>query len=203
MRQLTFVVVGDGPTGVEMAGAIAELAHHVLAKDFRSINPRSARIILVEAGARLLNAFPENLSDKAQKSLEKLGFEVMLVTIVQVITEAGVQLEVMFIPSACTVWGAGVAVKGVGCWLGVDTARSGSVAVGADLSVPEHPEVSVIGDAAQVAWQDGADVPGIAPAAKQGVKYVAKRIVAALKGQLAPAPFVYKHAGHWAQFSSD
>lgn len=197
-RQLTFVVVGGGPTGVEMAGAIAELAHHALAKDFRHINSRSARIILVEAGARLLSAFPENLSGKAQKSLEKLGVEVMLGTMVQDITDKGVELDGAFIPSACKVWGAGVAVKDVGRWLGVETDRSGRVAVADDLSVPEHPEVSVIGDAAKVVWKDGADVPGIAPAAKQGGKYVAKRIVAALRGKPAPAPFAYKHAGNLA-----
>lgn len=197
-RQLTFVVVGGGPTGVEMAGAIAELAHHALAKDFRHINSRSARIILVEAGARVLSAFPEKLSVKAQKSLEKLGVEVMLGTMVQDITADGVQLDGAFIPSACKVWGAGVAVKDVGRWLGVETDRSGRVAVAADLSVPGHPEVSVIGDAAKVAWRDDADVPGIAPAAKQGGKYVAKRILAALQGKPAPAPFAYKHAGNLA-----
>lgn len=197
-RQLTFVVVGGGPTGVEMAGAIAELAHHALAKDFRHINSRSARIILVEAGARLLSAFPENLSDKAQKSLETLGVEVMLGTMVRDITEKGVQLDDAIIPSACKVWGAGVAVKDVGRWLRVETDRSGRVPVAGDLSVPEHPEVFVIGDAAKVAWKDGADVPGIAPAAKQGGKYVAKRIVAALRGAPAPAPFAYKHAGNLA-----
>ncbi len=197
-RQLTFVVVGGGPTGVEMAGAIAELAHHALAKDFRHINSRSARIILIEAGQRLLNAFPEKLSDKAQKSLEKLGVEVMLGTMVQDITEEGVALDGAFIPSACKVWGAGVAVKNVGRWLGVEADRSGRIIVAEDLSVPEHPEVSVIGDAAKIAWKDGADVPGIAPAAKQGGKYVAKRIMAHLSGKPAPAPFVYKHAGNLA-----
>ncbi len=197
-RQMTFVVVGGGPTGVEMAGAIAELAHHALAKDFRRINSRSARIILVEAGPRLLSAFPETLSDKAQKSLEKLGVEVMVGTMVQDIDAQGVQLENTFIPSACKVWGAGVAVKDVGRWLDVETDRSGRVAVADDLSVPAHPEVSVIGDAAKVAWKENADVPGIAPAAKQGGKYVAKRIIAALQGRPAPAPFAYKHAGNLA-----
>jgi NADH dehydrogenase len=197
-RQLTFVVVGAGPTGVEMAGAIAELAHHALAKDFRNINSRSARIILIEAGPRVLSAFPENLSAKAQKSLEKLGVEVMLDTLVRDITEEGVQLDGSFIPSACKVWGAGVAVKDVGRWLEAETDRSGRVIVGPNLSVPAHPEVSVIGDAAAVAWKEGVDVPGIAPAAKQGGKYVAKRIRNELRGKPAPKPFAYKHAGNLA-----
>ena len=197
-RQMTFVVVGGGPTGVEMAGAIAELAHHALARDFRHINSRSARIILVEAGSRVLSAFPEKLSNKAKASLEKLGVEVMLDTMVQDITADGVQLDGAFIPSACKVWGAGVVVKNVGRWLGVDTDRSGRIAVNDDLSVPDQPEVFVIGDAAKVAWQEGTDVPGIAPAAKQGGKYVAKRILAALQGKPAPAPFAYKHAGNLA-----
>ncbi|WGI20902.1 NAD(P)/FAD-dependent oxidoreductase [Amylibacter sp. IMCC11727] len=197
-RQMTFVVVGGGPTGVEMAGAIAELAHHALARDFRHINSRSARIILIEAGPRLLSAFPEKLSNKAKASLEKLGVEVMLDTMVQDITADGVQLDGAFIPSACKVWGAGVAVKNVGRWLNVDTDRSGRIAVGGDMSVPGLPEVFVIGDAAKVAWKEDADVPGIAPAAKQGGKYVAKRIVAALRGKPAPKPFAYKHAGNLA-----
>lgn len=190
-----------------MAGAIAELAHHALARDFRHINSRSARIILIEAGPRLLSAFPEKLSNKAKASLEKLGVEVMLDTMVQDITADGVQLDGAFIPSACKVWGAGVAVKNVGRWLNVDTDRSGRIAVGGDMSVPGLPEVFVIGDAAKVAWKEDADVPGIAPAAKQGGKYVAKRIVAALRGKPAPKPFAYKHAGNfgddWTKFSGN
>ncbi|WP_147107295.1 NAD(P)/FAD-dependent oxidoreductase [Tateyamaria sp. syn59] len=197
-RQLTFVVVGGGPTGVEMAGAIAELANHALAADFHRINSRDARVILIEASDRLLRAFPEALSAKAQTSLEKLGVEVMVNTRVQDITEEGVHLPDTFIPSATKVWGAGVAVKNVGRWLDATTDRTGRVPVNPDLSVPGSPNIYVIGDAAQVAWQDGLDVPGIAPAAKQGGKYVGKRIAALTAGKTHDAPFRYRHAGNLA-----
>ncbi|WP_299745808.1 NAD(P)/FAD-dependent oxidoreductase [uncultured Tateyamaria sp.] len=197
-RQLTFVVVGGGPTGVEMAGAIAELANHALAADFHRINSRDARIILIEAGPRVLGTFPENLSNKAHTSLEKLGVEVMVNTRVEDITEAGVQLSDIFIPSACKVWGAGVAVKNMGRWLDAPTDRTGRVAVTDTLCLPDHPNVYVIGDAAQVPWKDGLDVPGIAPAAKQGGKYVGKRIAALAKGQPHDRPFRYRHAGNLA-----
>ncbi|WP_299152286.1 NAD(P)/FAD-dependent oxidoreductase [uncultured Tateyamaria sp.] len=197
-RQLTFIVVGGGPTGVEMAGAIAELANHALASDFHRINSRDARVILVEAGDRLLRAFPPRLSDRARQSLEKLGVEVMLNTQVEDITEKGVQLPGTFIPSACKIWGAGVAVKNVGRWLNADTDRTGRVPVGPDLSMPDHPDVFVIGDAAQVPWKDGLDVPGIAPAAKQGGKYVGKLISQRVQGKSDLAPFRYAHAGNLA-----
>ncbi|WP_415922026.1 NAD(P)/FAD-dependent oxidoreductase [Tateyamaria sp. SN6-1] len=198
-RQMTFVVVGGGPTGVEMAGAIAELAHHTLARDFRRINARDARIILVEAGDRLLNAFPPALSDKARVSLEKLGVDVRLNTMVEDIDAHGVRLADGILPSACVVWGAGVAVPDVGRWLGADTDRAGRIVVNPDLSVPDAPEVFVIGDAAKIPWKDGQDVPGIAPAAKQGGAYVARRITRALKGDTqAGKPFTYWHAGNLA-----
>ncbi|MBY5934775.1 NAD(P)/FAD-dependent oxidoreductase [Tateyamaria omphalii] len=197
-RQLTFVVVGGGPTGVEMAGAIAELANQALAADFHRINSRDARVILIEASDRLLRAFPENLSAKALQSLAKLGVEVMLDTMVEDITEQGVQLPNQFIPSACKVWGAGVAVKNVGRWLDATTDRTGRVPVNPDLSLPGTPNIYVIGDAAQVSWKDGLDVPGIAPAAKQGGKYVGKRIAALVTGTADDAPFRYRHAGNLA-----
>lgn len=197
-RQLTFVVVGGGPTGVEMAGAIAELANHALAADFHRINSRDARVILIEAGDRLLKAFPEKLSTKAQKSLETLGVEVMVDTRVEDITEEGVHLSDQFIPSACKVWGAGVAVKNVGRWLDATTDRTGRVQVNPDLSLPDAPNIYVIGDAAQVPWKDGLDVPGIAPAAKQGGKYVGKRIAALTAGRNPTKPFRYRHAGNLA-----
>ncbi|WP_299044190.1 NAD(P)/FAD-dependent oxidoreductase [uncultured Tateyamaria sp.] len=197
-RQLTFVVVGGGPTGVEMAGAIAELANHALAADFHRINSRDARVILIEAGDRLLKAFPEKLSTKAQKSLEKLGVEVMVDTRVEDICEDGVQLPDQFIPCATKVWGAGVAVKNVGRWLDAATDRTGRVPVNPDLSLPDAPNVYVIGDAAQVPWKDGLDVPGIAPAAKQGGKFVGKRIAALTAGRKHTKPFRYRHAGNLA-----
>ncbi|MEM8655732.1 MAG: NAD(P)/FAD-dependent oxidoreductase [Pseudomonadota bacterium] len=197
-RQLTFVVVGGGPTGVEMAGAIAELANHALAADFHRINSRDARVILIEAGDRLLKAFPETLSTKAQRSLEKLGVEVMVDTRVEDITEEGVKLPDQFIPSATKIWGAGVAVKNVSRWLDAATDRTGRVPVNPDLSLPDAPNVYVIGDAAQVPWKDGLDVPGIAPAAKQGGKYVGKRIKALTAGKAHTRPFRYRHAGNLA-----
>ena len=197
-RQLTFIVVGGGPTGVEMAGAIAELANHALASDFHRINSRDARVILVEAGDRLLKAFPPKLSERAQKSLEKLGVEIMLDTRVEDITEEGVQLPGTFIPSACKIWGAGVAVKNVGRWLKAETDRTGRVPVAPDLSMPDHPEVFVIGDAAHAPGKDGLDVPGIAPAAKQGGKYVGKLISRRVQGKSDLAPFRYAHAGNLA-----
>ncbi|MEL6464350.1 MAG: NAD(P)/FAD-dependent oxidoreductase [Pseudomonadota bacterium] len=197
-RQLTFIVVGGGPTGVEMAGAIAELANHALAADFHRINSRDARVILIEAGDRLLKAFPESLSTKAQKSLEKLGVEVLVDTRVEDITEEGVKLPDQFIPSATKVWGAGVAVKNVGRWLDAATDRTGRVPVNPDLSLPDAPNVYVIGDAAQVPWKDGLDVPGIAPAAKQGGKYVGKRIATLTAGKHHAKPFRYRHAGNLA-----
>lgn len=197
-RQLNFVIVGGGPTGVEMAGAIAEMANWALAKDFRSINPRDARILLVEGTDRLLGAFPEELSGYAQSVLEKLGVEVVLNTHVTDCTQDGAQVGKTFVPAATIIWAAGVTVPDVGAWLGIETDRTGHIPVLPDLSVEGHPEVFVIGDAAQVPWRDGLSVPGIAPAAKQGGRYVAGVIRARVAGQPAPAPFTYRHAGNLA-----
>ncbi len=197
-RQLTFVVVGGGPTGVEMAGAIAELARYALAADFRRINPQQARVVLVEAGDRLLKAFPEDLSAYAKEALEKLGVEVKLNSFVKVEGERGAAIGDDLIPSATVIWGAGVAVPHVKDWLGVETDRTGRVPVAPDLSVPGHPEVFVIGDAAKAEWKDGAPVPGIAPAAKQQGRYVANVLRAAVKGRRKPGPFKYRHNGNLA-----
>ncbi len=197
-RQLTFVIIGGGPTGVEMAGAIAELARYTLASDFRNINPRSARIILVEAGERLLRAFPERLSDYAKRRLEKLGVEVLLNHRVEVRGEEGAFIGDMLIPSASMIWAAGVTVPHLMEWLPVETDRTGRVRVAPDLSVPQHPNIFVIGDAALVPWRDGLPVPGIAPAAKQGGRYAADVILAALNGKKKPAPFRYRHQGNLA-----
>jgi len=196
--QLTFVVVGGGPTGVEMAGAIAELARYALAADFRRINPQQARVVLVEAGDRLLKAFPEDLSAYAKEALEKLGVEVKLNSFVKVEGERGAAIGDDLIPSATVIWGAGVAVPHVKDWLGVETDRTGRVPVAPDLSVPGHPEVFVIGDAAKAEWKDGAPVPGIAPAAKQQGRYVANVLRAAVKGRRKPGPFKYRHNGNLA-----
>ncbi len=197
-RQLTFVIIGGGPTGVEMAGAIAELARYTLASDFRNINPRSARIILVEAGDRLLRAFPESLSDYAKRRLEKLGVEVLLNHRVEVRGKEGAFIGDMLIPSASMIWAAGVTVPHLKDWLAAEMDRTGRVVVAPDLSLHQHPNIFVIGDAASVPWRGGLMVPGIAPAAKQGGRYAADAILASVKGKKKPAPFRYRHRGNLA-----
>jgi NADH dehydrogenase len=197
-RQLTFVVVGGGPTGVEMAGAIAELARFTLARDFRNIDPGSARVILVEAADRLLRAFSPDLSVYAKRELERLGVEVLLDQMVEVRGDEGALIGGRLVPSATVIWAAGVAVPLLKDILPVETDRTGRIAVGPDLSVPGHPEVFVVGDAAAVPWQDGRTVPGVAPAAKQGGRYVADVIIAAALGKAKPAPFRYRHQGDLA-----
>jgi NADH dehydrogenase len=197
-RQLTFVIIGGGPTGVEMAGAIAELARYTLASDFRNINPGSARVILVEAGDRLLRAFPETLSAYAKRTLEKLGVEVLLNRRVEVRGEEGAFIGDMLIPSASMIWAAGVAVPHLKDWLPAETDRTGRVAVAPDLSLASHPNIFVVGDAASAPWRDGLSVPGIAPAAKQGGCYAADVILAAVKRRKKPAPFRYRHQGNLA-----
>ena len=197
-RQLTFVIVGGGPTGVEMAGAIAELARFTLARDFRNIDPGSARVILVEAGDRLLRAFPEKLSAYAKGELERLGVEVLLNQKVEVRSDEGAFVGDMLIASATVIWAAGVAVPNLRNWLPVEADRTGRIAVGPDLSLPGHPEVFVVGDAAAVAWKDSLTVPGLAPAAKQGGRYVADVIMATALGGNKPPPFRYRHQGNLA-----
>lgn len=197
-RNLNFVIVGGGPTGVEMAGAIAELAHKALAADFRNINPKGARIILIEAGDRLLSAFPERLSAYAKRTLEKLGVEVMIGQPVQDVSDAGVIVDGEPLPSATVIWAAGVAASPVARWLGVDTDPSGRVAVGEDLGVAGLDSVFVIGDAALVNAWHGRPVPGIAPAAKQAGRHVARTIAARIGVGRDPGPFRYRHMGNLA-----
>ncbi len=197
-RYLRFVIVGGGPTGVELAGAIAELAHHTLAKDFRRIDPRSARIVLIEAGPRILPVFHESLSRYAQRSLERLGVEVRVNSQVTHCDAAGVVASDERLPAATVIWAAGVAASPAGHWLGAETDRAGRVIVDPDLSVPGHPAIFVIGDAASLRDSRGEQVPGIAPAAKQQGRYVAQVIAARIRCKPAPAPFRYRHAGHLA-----
>jgi NADH dehydrogenase len=197
-RFLQFVIVGAGPTGVELAGTIAELAHHTLARDFRSIDPRSAKITLVEAGAHVLPVFHESLRAYARRALERLGVEVRLGEAVTACDERGVLVGKERIEAATVVWAAGVAASPVGAWLKVATGRDGKVAVAPDLSVPNTPNVFVIGDAARVVGADGHPVPGIAPAAKQQGRYVAAVIARRIAGRSPPPPFRYRHAGHLA-----
>ncbi|HEX7238363.1 MAG TPA: NAD(P)/FAD-dependent oxidoreductase [Gammaproteobacteria bacterium] len=195
-RLLRFVIVGAGPTGVELAGTIAELARFTLAKDFRRIDPRSAKIVLVEAGPRVLAAFKEPQSEYALRSLVKLGVEVRLNAAVTACDEHGVSLGAQRLDSATVIWAAGVAASPVGHWLGAPTDRAGRVLVQPDLSAGDN--VFVIGDAASVTLPDGRRVPGVAPAAKQQGRYVARVIAARIAGRTAPPPFVYRDAGNLA-----
>ncbi|WP_114943080.1 NAD(P)/FAD-dependent oxidoreductase [Microvirga calopogonii] len=197
-RLLTFVVVGGGPTGVEMAGAIAEVAHHALPSEFRRIDPHSARVILIEAGPRLLPAFPEDLAAYAQKSLERMGVEVRTHARVTDCTESGVDLEETRIAAGTVIWAAGVVASPAAEWLGAEHDRAGRVKVEADLRVPGRPEIFVIGDTASAVASDGKAVPGIAPAAKQMGRYVANVIAAKAGNRTAPGPFQYRHQGDLA-----
>jgi NADH dehydrogenase len=177
-----------------MAGAIAELAKRALASDFRSIDPRSARIILVEAASRVLTPFDEKLSEAARRSLKQLGVEVRLGAAVTDCSEDGVRLGDVFIPTRTIVWAAGVMASPAGRWLGAETDSAGRVKVRADLSVPGHPDVFVIGDTAAVAGADGAMLPGVAPVAKQQGQYVARALIARREGRTVPA-FRYRDYG--------
>src|SRR5215470_14993626 len=196
-RLLNFVVVGGGPTGVEMAGAIAELAKRALALDFRSIDPRQARIILLEAGPRLLPSFDASLSDKARRSLEQLGVEVRLGAGVTDCDSASVAIGSERIETRTIVWAAGVKAPPAAEWLAVACDRAGRVQVNADLSVPAHPNIFVIGDAAAVAGPDGNLLPGVAPVAKQQGRYIADLLIARAQGKAVP-PFRYRDFGSLA-----
>ncbi|HUI96938.1 MAG TPA: NAD(P)/FAD-dependent oxidoreductase, partial [Xanthobacteraceae bacterium] len=197
-RLLTFVIVGAGATGVEMAGAIAEVARQTLAKDFRHIDPRTARIVLIEAGPRIMPTFPENLSDYVQTSLVRKGVELMTGTRVTQCDARGVDIEHGRIDAATIIWAAGVIASPAASWLGAAHDRAGRVEVGPDLSVPGHADIFVIGDAAAIAGPDGRPVPGIAPAAKQMGRHVGRLIAARLAGRPAPPPFRYRHEGDLA-----
>ncbi len=197
-RLLRFVIVGGGPTGVELAGTIAELAHHTLAADFRHIDPRSATITLVEAGPRLLPYLHESLSDYARQSLEKLGVEVRLGTPVTHCDAEGVTIGGEDIAVATVIWAAGVAASPVGQWLNEETDKAGRVVVRPDLSITKDPRIFVIGDAALITNEEGKPVPGIAPAAKQQGRFVADLIAKRIAGKAASEAFHYRHTGHLA-----
>ncbi|MDE2373171.1 MAG: NAD(P)/FAD-dependent oxidoreductase [Hyphomicrobiales bacterium] len=200
-RLLTFVVVGGGATGVEMAGAIAEVARRTLRHDFRRIDPRTSRTILLEAGPRLLPSFPKHLSDYAMRSLQKMGVEVELNRTVTGCDAHGVSLGGdggNRIEAATVVWAAGVVASAAALWIGAEHDRAGRVKVNADLTVSGRPEIFAVGDTASVLDRDGRPVPGIAPAAKQMGSYAGKAIAARVLGQPAPAPFAYRHLGELA-----
>ena len=196
-RLLTFVIIGGGPTGVELAGALAELARAALARDFRHIDPSTARIVLIEGGPRLLPSFPPGLSEKAAQALARLGVEVRLDAMVTSCDRDGVVVGNTRIDGRTLIWAAGVAASPAAIWLGIEPGRGGRAPVGTDLTVPGHPEIFVIGDTAQVAGPGG-PLPGVAPAAKQQGAYVARAIAARLAGKPPPGPFRYRDFGNLA-----
>jgi len=197
-RLLTFVIVGGGATGVEMAGAIAEVARRTLRHDFREIDPRRSRIVLIEAGPRLLPAFAPALSDYAARSLRSMGVEVELGRMVTGCDARGVTLKDGRIDAATVIWAAGVVASPAANWIDAEHDRAGRIRVNPDLSVPGRPEIFVVGDTASVIGRDGRPVPGIAPAAKQMGSYVAKVIAARVQGAEPPGPFHYHHVGDLA-----
>jgi NADH dehydrogenase len=197
-KLLTFVIVGGGPTGVEMAGAIAEVARRTLRDDFRRIDPATSRIILIEAGPRILPAFPENLSNYAQRTLEEMGVEVKLKTAVTGCDSGGVSFAKGRIDSATVIWAAGVAASPAAQWIDADHDRAGRIKVAADLSIPGRPDIFVAGDLASAQDKAGKPLPGVAPVAKQMGRYVGKLIASRVAGVAAVEPFVYRHYGDLA-----
>ncbi len=194
---LTFVIVGGGPTGVELAGAIAGLARKSLVRDFRHIDSSASRVLLVEATPRLLGAFPESLARQAQRELEKLGVEVKTNAAVEDVTADGVVIAGQHVSASTVIWAAGVQASPAGKWLGAKMDRAGRVLVEPDLTLPGHPEVFVIGDTASL-MENGKPLPGVAPVAMQQGRYVARAIRRRLAGKTNNAPFHYRNKGNLA-----
>ncbi|MGO7018573.1 NAD(P)/FAD-dependent oxidoreductase [Rhizobium leguminosarum] len=199
----TFAIVGAGPTGVELAGIIAELAHKTLPTEFRNIDTRATRVLLIEAGNRILPTFDPGLSQYAMKSLQGRGVEILLGNPVTDCKADAVTVGTDCIPCKTIIWAAGVKASPAAKWLSVESDRAGRTLVAPDLSVPGKPNIFVIGDTAYVIQKDGKPVPGIAPAAKQQGAYVAKMIVARLKGGQIPMSFRYKHQGSLATIGNN
>jgi len=193
---LSFAIVGGGPTGVELAGTLAEIARHTLRREFRHIDPATARVRLIESGPRVLSTFPESLSAAARRQLEHLGVEVVTGTPVSEITADGYRLGDVFVQAKTVLWAAGVAASPLGALLDVQRDRAGRVPVQPDLTVSGHPAIFVAGDLASL-QQDGKPVPGVAPAAKQMGTHVARVIRARLRGAAPPA-FRYRDYGNLA-----
>jgi NADH dehydrogenase len=179
---LTFVVVGGGPTGVELSGALAEISRRSLKREYHRFNPADANIILMEGGSRILPEYPDHLSGKAREKLERKGVEVRTSTRVSGVSEEGVQAGASFVPARTVFWGAGVAASPLTRMLGAPLDHAGRVRVTSELGLPSHPEVFVVGDLAAIE-QDGKPVPGLAPAAMQEGRHAAKNIVLASRGQ--------------------
>ena len=194
---LTFVVIGAGPTGAELAGALSEIARQTMVRDFRNIRPESARVILIEGKDRVLPTYPPSLSAKAQRQLEKLGVEVITKGLVSVVNEHEVRIGDRVIPTHTVLWGAGVQASPLAKSLGTELDRAGRVLVTSELTVPGHPEVFVLGDLAAAKQRDGSFVPGVAPAAIQEGQHTAMNLDRALAGQPLRA-FRYKDKGSLA-----
>jgi NADH dehydrogenase len=196
-RLLTFVVVGGGPTGVELAGALAEISRHVLVKDFRSIDPENARIILVEGGPGVLQTYPEPLTVFARRALERLGVTVWTGSPVTAIEKGVVHVGGDSIQAGTILWAAGVAASPLGATLGVPCDRAGRVIVNPDLTIPGHPEVYVIGDLASFTTEEGEELPGVAQVAMQQGEHAARNIRASMAGK-ERTPFHYRFYGNMA-----
>jgi len=194
---MNFVVIGGGPTGVEMAGAIAEISRYTLAKNFCHIDPSQARVILIEGTSRLLSGYPQDLSESARKQLVALGVEVRTDARATDLTESGVQLEGEFFPCRVKIWAAGNTASFVGKTLGVPVDRVGRVIVNDDLTIPGHPEVQVIGDLANFSHQTGEPLPGVSPVAMQQGRRAAHNILRMIRGE-KPLPFRYFDKGSMA-----
>ena len=194
---MTFVIIGGGPTGVEMAGAIAEIARHTLARDFRHIDPSSARVVLIESEPQVLAAFPEDLRTSAMKQLQDLGVEVRAGVHATDLTEAGLRVGDEFIPCRVKIWAAGNNASFVGKSLGVPIDRVGRVIVQNDLTIPGHPEVQVIGDLANLTGKDGKPLPGVSPVAMQQGRHAARTILNIIEGR-KPQRFWYFDKGSMA-----
>lgn len=196
-RLMTFAVIGGGPTGVELAGSIAELARHTLAGEFRNIRPHDAQVLLFEAGPRILSSFPEDLAAYAADELGRLGVNVRVGAPIAEVSAGGLTVAGSFTPAATIVWAAGVTSSPVGAWLGLPTDNIGRVAVMGDLSVVDHPEIYVLGDAALVRDRNGDPLPGLAQVARQEGQYLGRALRARLQGD-RPKPFRYRNFGSWA-----
>lgn len=196
-RLLTFVVIGGGPTGVELAGALAEISRHALRHDFRAIDPESARVILIEGGDSLLSSYPQELRDFARQALERLGVAVWTGSVVTGVEHGRVHVGGETIEAGTILWAAGVSASPVGASLGVPLDRAGRVLVNDDLTIPGQPAISVVGDLAALRDRNGQWLPGVAQVAIQQAAHAARNACAALRGE-TPQPFVYKNLGNLA-----
>jgi NADH dehydrogenase len=195
---MTIVIVGGGPTGVEMAGAVAELTRHALARDFHRIDPRRARIVLIEAGPRLLSGFPESLSDYARVALERLGVTVVTNEAVEAIDERGVTVAGRRIDAGTVIWGAGIEASPAGQWLGVALDRAGRIAVNPDLSVRELDNVYALGDSALASGQDGTTLPALAQVAAQQGEHLGRALARNLRSGAPMPAFRFRNRGNTA-----